>query len=257
MKNLRIIYILAKASFKQSTDGFFSFITALMTPLAYSAVFIAQTYLYYQINPTPFEGISIAKFYVCLFVNQLVIFLLFEKNVKALTNDIITSKIDLVLIRPFNLFIYKYFRTIRFPQLVMPILFIIGLTISIIWDQTPEIVVVKLIIFIFLSAIITNNILAALYGLGTFTRESNPIVRLKESIIDLTQLKPPEIFPVTLRGVLIFVIPFIVTFGFMFDIVRYRDSLGFWLIIGLWVIISALLNYFVWKKVLANYESAG
>ena len=118
-------------------------------------------------------------------------------------------------------------------------------------------VITKLLLFIALAIILLNSVLSILYGFGILFRDNDKVIRLKESLTDLTQLKPPEIFSFALRTGLTFVVPFLVMYGFMFDIVRSSDGETFWAIVAGWTIVASLLNYYMWRKILQRYESTG
>jgi ABC-type uncharacterized transport system permease subunit len=257
LKQLRLVFMIARASFKQQTKTPASLLTNIATPTIFASVFLLQFFLIYQINPQPFAELSLSQFFACFFATQIILFFIFDRSLNRMRQAILTSDLDFLLLRPINLFFFKYLRHLDVQIPYILVYSVIGLGLSLMISQTPLLQMLKLAVFIVMAGLIRSNTYAIAIGLNFFSRDGFGVREATNAATDLTINRPPEIFPTNLRFVLTFVLPLLVVNSFVFDLVRGRDSAGFWLITLAWLGLSWLGNVIVWQKGLERYESIG
>jgi len=228
----------------------------LLTSITYATVFLLQIQLIYRINPHGFVNLSKPFFLVALFSSQIIVFLGFDTSTKKLAESVIDGQFDITLLRPVNIFVYKYIRYANIGQFIMICLFLCGLTISIVRANLDVLITIKILFFILCASLIKINTLAAGYSIAFFTRNIVIVKRLR-TLEELTQNKPADIFPGFMKFILTYVLPFIVIQCFIFDLVRGFDTTRFWVITIVWLTLSILLNKFLWSLGLKKYESIG
>ncbi len=230
---------------------------SMLTSIIYLSVFLIQTYIVYQINPTPFAGIDINKFFFIIFSTQFIFFLTTQYTIIDFSRKVLDSSIDIVLMRPIGLMYYKYFYDVNRPRVYLLGIFFVGMCISAFVANINIIIFFKTLIFIPISAICANLFYSIVYGFSVFLRNADSIKKIAQAIVDLFERKPIDVFPSPIRGFLTYFFPVAIFTVLIFEIVRGNDNLYFWLSIVLWTGILAYINKVVWDTGFKNYESIG
>ncbi len=253
----KAIAILLKANYKIELKSVRVFILNLLTPIIYPVVFVIQIFIMYKINPHAFFNLPQELFIVGMFAVQVIFWASNDRSMRFLTLDILSANFDLVLLKPVNLFFYKYFRHFDMLSLTMIILNLLAFMFTAIHYGLDAFMIGKSLLLIVCVSLLYLNLKCIFYGFTFFARDARQISRIHRTLEDLTWMKPPEIFPAGLRTFLTYLLPYIVVTGFIFELLRSHDTTLFWIIIISWLIISALLNTGIWKLGLKRYESMG
>ncbi len=232
-------------------------ILAMMTSLIYLAVFLIQTYIVYQINPSPFVGIDVNEFFFIIFATQFIFFLTTQYTIIDFSRKVLDSSIDIVLMRPIGLLYYKYFYDVNRPRVYLLGVYFFGMCISAFIAQIDLFVFLKTLLFVPFSAMCSNLFYSIVYGIAVFIRNADSIKKLAQAIVDLFERKPIDVFPSSLRGFLTYFFPVAIFTILIFEIVRGSDSIFFWIAIIVWTGILALINKIIWDTGFKNYESIG
>ncbi|MDQ3238931.1 MAG: ABC transporter permease [bacterium] len=257
MKLLKPAILLVKASIKKDLKSPLFVLISILTPQAYSVAFVAQIIINYQINPNAFHNLPIEYYFTALFVSQTIVFTSWERSPRELAKQVLTSEIDLILLKPINLFYYKYFRGYNMMVPIMITFYLCSLLIAFYLAKLPLIILFKLLLLIVLGTLIKLNLRTGLRGFVFFNRNALNTVLLEESMDGLTQNRPPEIFPTPIKIFLTFFLPYILFNNSAFDIVRSLNTSFLWIVILSWTVIAMLFNHFVWSIGLKRYESYG
>jgi ABC-type uncharacterized transport system permease subunit len=257
MKRIKPALLLIRASLRQNMKSKKAMFMGLLVPQAYSTVFIFQILINYKINPHAFNDLPMSYYFTALFTSQTIVFTAWERSPRELAKLVLSSDIDLILLRPVSLFYYKYFRYFDFIVPTMAGFYLILLFISFYFTGLPLIVLGYIFVVIIVGSLIKLNIRTALRGLVFFFRDVLNTTRLEESIELLTQNKPPEVFPLLIKTFLTFIIPVLLFNNGAFDIVRSFETPQFWLLLFFWLGLSITLNHFSWTEGLKRYESMG
>jgi ABC-type uncharacterized transport system permease subunit len=260
MRILKPIYILLKSKLKDELGSKYFYTVSITTPFVYTAIFIFQAMITYQVNPNAFQNLSKEGFFVCIFAGQLVFYL---KSISAydslalLSRSVKTSELDVILLRPLNLFYYKYFHLFSASTFVLIPFALTAFFYCAILANLSTLIILKIFLFIILATVLYINVMAVIFGMIFYTRSTRAFEDIYESLFDMADKKPKEIFPYIMQISLIYIVPVLIISSFVFDLIRSRDDFLFWGTIFIWVAISAVANNLVWKIGLKKYESIG
>lgn len=257
MKYLKPIWLLIRYSLRHSMRSKIGMILSLSVPLAYTVAYVLQVIINYRINPDAFVSLPISYYFVALFTSQSIVFTAWERSPRELARKVLTSEIDNYLLRPVNLFYFKYFRHIDIIVPVMITLYISGVLVSFSFTGLPLHILIYIFIIIICGTLIKLNVRSAARGLVFFYRDILNTTRVEESLDGLTQNKPPEVFPTVIKVLLTICLPFMLFNNSTFEVVRSLDTPFFWFILYFWTILSMFINKYIWLLGLKNYESIG
>jgi len=255
MKILKPALILTKASFKVQTRSVVIFLLSFMSPLCYSVILITQIILNYHIVKNPFINISLEMYLLTFFVLQMIVFLTFDQSQRHVAKEILSGSFDYILLRPINLFYYKYFRVPSLMSVVMTIMYLTAIIITTIMYNIPVSLVVQLLLFVVFSSFIIINIRSGMRGLVFFKRDILNTTRVEESLNIFVINKPPEIFPIPIQIILTVFIPYIVVHNNAFEVLRGHGMFYTWTLTGIWILLAVGFNRCVWYYGLKRYES--
>jgi ABC-type uncharacterized transport system permease subunit len=252
---LRPIIIFYKAQYKLQSKEKIGFLLSMTTPLLYSGVFTYQIIVNFSIKPNPFINLPIWEYFVVFFALQMVHFIAFDQSLRHLANEILRGEYDYHLLRPVNLWYFKYTRAPSLMGLVQTWLYFIALCISIHFAQLAIQQIVIVFLFTYTSAFIFINVKATLRGLVFFKRDILSTTMLEESIVSFAINKPPEIFPTIILAIGTAIFPIFVIHNNLFDAIRGINL--FWITGWMiwWAILALTLNKYVWYAGNKKYES--
>lgn len=255
IKLLKPIWIFYKAQYKLQSKDKIAFLLSMITPLLYAGVFTYQIIVNFSLKPNPFINLAIWEYFTVFFALQMVHFLAFDQSLRHLAGEILRGEYDYHILRPVNLWYFKYVRAPSLMGLVQTWLYFIGLCISIINAQISSKQIIIVFTFIFTAAFIHINIKAFLRGLIFFKRDILSTTMLEESIVAFAINKPPEIFPQILIALGTAIIPVFVIHSNLFDAIREINlsTIIFWM--AWWALLSVILNKYVWRMGNKRYES--
>jgi ABC-type uncharacterized transport system permease subunit len=252
---LKILFL---ANIKVLAKNKAALISGMSGPVIFWVVIVAQTFLIFDINQDAFRGLSEESFLFAFVTYQLVVSsaLLFLRSVVDVRNRAFDSSLDIYLLRPQPLWFYKYFAQISLIDVVLVTISFLSFWLLVFIVPIDLLVAFKMLLLAGLVTVIRVNIPGFTQGVVFFNRTSN-IHKLYQTLEGTTRVRPIEVFPQTVRFILIHLVPALVITSFVFEVVRSSDSVYLWATVLFWVFVSAFLNWFVWKKGLKRYESVG
>lgn len=203
----------------------------------------------------PFVKLSLEMYLLTFYILQMIVFLTFDQSQRFIAKEILSGAFDYVLLRPVNLFYFKYFRIPSLMAIVMTLIYIVTITITTIIYRIPTELVLTLVAFALLASFIILNIKSGMRGLVFFRRDILNSTRVEESLNIFVMNKPPEIFPAPVKILFTFFIPYLVVHNHAFEVLRGNNSSFVWTMLGVWVCVSVMFNKVVWYFGLKKYES--
>ncbi|MDQ3099216.1 MAG: ABC transporter permease [bacterium] len=257
MRLLKPALLLMQYSIRQSMKSKVAFVMGLTVPLAYSLVFIVQILINYRINGNAFNNLPMSYYFTALFTSQTIVFTAWERSPRELAKSVLTADIDLLLLKPINLFYFKYFRYLDIVVPIMILLYISCMLISFSITNLPIHILGYIFVIIICGSLIKLNLRASVRGLIFFYRDILNTTRVEESLELLSQNKPPEVFPILIRTFLTLFLPVMLFNNSTFDVIRSLDTPLFWLLLFFWTGLAMYINKSIWSRGLQKYESIG
>lgn len=247
--------ILAKASFKLQLRSPKLFLLSFLTPLAYTVIFLIQITLNYTMVAAPFINLSLGQYLVVFFALQATVFMAFDQSQRFVAKEILSGGFDYMLIRPINLFYFKYFRVPSLHSLLMVVFYVTATIVTAIAYKIPTRTAIQIVVFAFFAGFVIVNIRSGMRGLVFFLRDILNTSRVEESMNIFVINKPPEVFPLFLKTMLTLIFPFVVVHNNAFDLIRGQNVLILFSLLVVWALVAVTFNKTVWHFGLKRYES--
>ncbi len=256
----KAVVILTKASLKQQFRSGVNLLLTFITPFTFGLTMLVQVWVLYSYRDNAFAGLNMYDFAISAVIGQIIIMIMatYTHNSADYVGEAVhTSELDILLLRPIPLATFKYFRILNVSNLlslfIYSVLFVVLAFKVHLWGMQ----LLKVCAFICVAGVMYIHIYTALNGLAFYLRDKSIIKVFLTQLDMMVARKPFEVFPTGVKFVLLYILPYLLIHGSIFEILRGRDSISFWLTAAYAFLLCAALNYVVWHEGLKKYESIG